>query len=72
MNKLIDSELKPDIERRDPLDKRKWTLLLRAVNLGDVEIITFLHSKGANIEARDASGRTPFLLAASLNKVAIV
>ena len=68
MNTLIDSELKPDIEFRDPSDKKKMTPLLLAVKLGHMKTVTALHSKGANIEAKDESGMTPFLLAAFLGK----
>jgi len=72
MRTLIDSELKPDIEYRDPDDKRKMTPLLLAVKLGDVKTITLLHSKGAKLEAKDELGMTPLILAASLNKVDIM
>jgi len=69
MNTLIDSELKPDIEVRDPEDKRKMTPLLLAVRLGDTKTVTLLHSKGANLEAKNESGMTPLILAASINNV---
>ncbi|MCJ1245537.1 hypothetical protein MMC30_002741 [Trapelia coarctata] len=72
MRTLIDSELKPDIEYRDPDDKRKMTPLLLAVKLGDVKTIALLHSKGAKLEAKDELGMTPLILAASLNRVEIM
>lgn len=72
METLIDSELKPDLEFRDPEAKRKMTPLLLAVKQGDTKTIILLHSKGAKLEAKDESGMTPLILAASLDKVEIM
>lgn len=72
METLINSELKPDLEIRDPEAKRKMTPLLLAAKQGDTKTIILLHSKGAKLEAKDESGMTPLILAASLDKVEIM
>ena len=71
MKSLLESNLKPDIEYSNP-DNDKRTPLLLAVQLGHIEMVKFLLSQGANIEATDESETTPLMTAASLGKVDIM
>ncbi|KAK0510123.1 hypothetical protein JMJ35_007517 [Cladonia borealis] len=72
MKSLLDSDLKPDIEYSNPDNDKRRTPLLLAVQLGHIEMVKFLLSRDAQIEAKDESGTTPLMTAASLGKVDIM
>ncbi|CTP91440.1 ankyrin-like membrane protein [Xanthomonas translucens pv. arrhenatheri LMG 727] len=58
--------------RGDPRDRQRRSALHEAAQAGHVQIVDALLGAGANLEARDALGRTPWLEAARHGRVAVL
>lgn len=62
-------ELGVAVETAD--DLKRSALLLAARDAGDLDLVRFLHERGAQIDRADASGRTPLSYAASAGRTEI-